>query len=71
MPHPTLIGGKDPQVLGAGMVDIRAGKIHSVNLESGHFKPTNASLNTVKEIFGKLPSNIFDKNFKGYQPYKD
>lgn len=24
-----------------------------------------------QEIFGKLPSNIFDKNFKGYQPYKD
>lgn len=53
------------------MVDIRAGKIHSVNLESGHFKPSNDSLEAVKEAFEKLPPNVFDKNFKGYQPYKE
>ena len=39
MPHPTLIGGKDPEVLSAGMIQFSKGRILSVNNASGHFKP--------------------------------
>jgi len=69
MPHPTLVGGKNPQVLGAGIVDIRGGKIYSVDNASGHFKPGFGSLDAAKNAFGKLPSNVFHKNFQGYLPY--
>lgn len=43
------------------------------NMRSKIFFPLkNEDLVNFKvEIFGKLPSNIFDKNFKGYQLYKD
>ena len=37
MPHPTLVGGSNPQVQAAGIVEIRGGKIYSVNNASGHF----------------------------------
>lgn len=70
MPHPTLIGGQNPQVLGAGMVDIRAGKIYSIDNASGHFKPGAGSLEAAREAFSKLPTKVFDKNFQGYLPYK-
>lgn len=69
MPHPTLIGGKDPQVLGAGIVDIRAGKIYSIDNASGHYKPGTESLNAAKDAFGKLPEKYFSKDFQGYKQY--
>lgn len=70
MPHPTLIGGENPQALGAGIVDIRGGKIYSVDNASGHFKPGAGSLDAARDAFGNLPSNVFHKNFQGYLPYK-
>lgn len=69
MPHATLIGGYNPQVQAAGILEIRGGKIYSINNASGHFKPSNECLSIVEEIFSKLPQKIFSKDFLGYLPY--
>ncbi len=63
-PHPTLIGGKDPQVKIAGMLEIRGGKIYSYDNQSGHFKPNIKSMDAADEAFGKLSPSLFHKNFK-------
>ena len=60
-PHPTLIGGKDPQVQMAGIVHIHGGKIASYDNQSGHFKPNAKSMQVADEAFGKLPSILFKK----------
>lgn len=64
-PHPTLIGGKDPKVQCAGMLDIRGGKIYSFDDRSGHFKPNPKSLEKTAEIFARLPKSVFHKNYIG------
>lgn len=69
MPHPTLIGGANPQVQAAGIVEIRGGQIYRIDNASGHFKPSNESLFAAEKAFGQLPSNTFSKNFQGYIPY--
>ena len=66
MPHPTLLGGENPKVLGAGIVDIRGGQIHSIDNASGHFKPGQGSLAAARQAFGKLPPGAFRKDFRGY-----
>ena len=43
-PHPTLIGGKDPKVKMAGILDIRGGKIYSYDDRSGHSSLNNNHL---------------------------
>ena len=60
-PHPTLIGGKDPQVQMAGILKIRGGKIYSYDNKSGHYKPNIKSMKVADEAFGKLPSQLFKK----------
>ncbi len=60
-PHPTLVGGKDPQVQMAGMVHIQGGKIASYDNQSGHYKPSSKSMEVADEAFGKLPPTIFNK----------
>ena len=70
MPHPTLIGGKNPQVIGAGIIDIRGGKIYKIDNVSGHFKPSSESLSAVKQILDKMDKNIFHKKFQGYLEFK-
>jgi hypothetical protein len=70
MPHPTLIGGKDPQVLGAGMVDIRRGKIVKIDNHSGHFQPPRSSLRDAVKGFLKLPKDVF-KNFSAESVHFD
>ncbi len=60
-PHPTLIGGKDPQVQMAGIVHIQGGKIASYDNQSGHYKPNIKSMGVADEAFGKLPSTVFKK----------
>ena len=60
-PHPTLIGGKDPQVQIAGLVKIRGGKIISYNNKSGHYKPNIKSMPVADEAFAKLPASVFKK----------
>lgn len=69
MPHPTLIGGSDPQVQAAGMVDIRGGKIYSIDNTSGHFKPASESLNNAESAFSKLPNSSFSSDFQGYKSF--
>ena len=69
LPHPTLIGGKNPKVLGAGEVYLKAGKITWVNDKSGHFRNPN-SLNAAKEALEKMPKNVFHKKFQGYLPHE-
>lgn len=63
-PHPTLIGGKDPQVKMAGIVHIQGGKIASYDDRSGHYKPNAKSMKAADEAFGKLPSILFKKKGK-------
>ncbi len=64
-PHPTLIGGKDPEVKMAGILKIRGGKIYSYDNKSGHFKPNIKSMHVADEAFSKLPKVLFSKKFKG------
>jgi hypothetical protein len=67
MPHPTLIGGADPRVRAAGILDIRGGRIYSVDNASGHFKPGNGALKAAEEAFRRiLPDSAFHKNFQGF-----
>ena len=64
-PHPTLIGGKDPTVQCAGMIIFTKGRISSVNVDSGHYKPNIGSLTKVKEALQKLcdaKPDLFTKN---------
>ncbi|MBO4317130.1 MAG: hypothetical protein J5855_02460 [Mailhella sp.] len=63
-PHPTLIGGKDPQVKMAGIVHIQGGKIASYDGRSGHYKPNAKSMEAADEAFGKLPAILFKRKGK-------
>ena len=62
-PHPTLIGGRDPKVIVAGILDVRGGKIYSFDNQSGHFKPNIKSLEAAKKAFEKLPKPLFHKKY--------
>lgn len=65
LPHPTLIGGKNPNVKCAGMIKFNNGRISEITNNSGHFKPSNAALEQAEIIFKqKIPANAFDANFK-------
>jgi hypothetical protein len=59
MPHPTLIGGLDPQVQAAGMVEIRAGKIVKIDNHSGHFRSPRGALTKALKGYLKLPKDTF------------
>ena len=63
-PHPTLIGGADPQVQMAGILHIQGGKIASYDNQSGHYKPNAKSMHVADEAFGKLPATLFKKKGK-------
>ncbi len=60
-PHPTLIGGKNPEVSMAGILHIQGGKIASYDSNSGHFKPNMKSMSAADKAFGKLPTSLFKK----------
>lgn len=67
-PHPTLIGGRDPQVQCAGMIRIEKGRIVWYNNDSGHFRPNAKSLTSVEAAMEKLKHthpDIFSKKYKG------
>lgn len=70
MPHPTLVGGSNPEVLAAGIVDICGGKIFSVDNASGHFKPSSDSLTAAKQAFEGFNTDFFHKDFQGYIPFE-
>ena len=65
LPHPTLIGGKNPNVKCAGMIRFKDGRILEISNNSGHFKPSNSALQQADAIFKqKMPTNSFDSQFK-------
>ena len=71
LPHPTLIGGFEPKVQGAGIVTIQGGKIIKVDNASGHFRPDSSSLGKVEELFlNKVPDKYYDRKFEGFIPYE-
>ena len=53
-PHPTLVGGKNPKVQCAGMIEFRNGKIFSVDTNSGHYRPDKKSLDKVDKALKQL-----------------
>ena len=61
-PHPSLVGGKNPKVKMAGMIDVRNGKIYDVDANSGHYRPNIKSLSKVENmLYNKYRNNIFSK----------
>ncbi len=60
-PHPMLIGGKNPRVQCAGIIDIRNGKIFNIDVRSGHYKPHPDSLGVVEKILSSLSKETFDR----------
>ncbi len=64
-PHPTLVGGQDPQVRAAGIVELRRGRIYSVDSHSGHFRPPDDSLYDARDAFNALDAT-YHEDFQGY-----
>jgi RHS repeat-associated protein len=65
MPHPTLVAGVEPQVQGAGIVDIRGGRVWSVDIASGHFRPDANSVTVVEEAFRRTGVALH-RQFQGF-----
>uniref|UniRef100_A0A7C9JD95 Uncharacterized protein n=1 Tax=Muribaculaceae bacterium Z82 TaxID=2304548 RepID=A0A7C9JD95_9BACT len=63
-PHPMLIGGKNPQVRMAGMIEFKNGKIFDFDNDSGHFRPPRQSEIEVRKVFDRLPNEVFHKTSK-------
>ncbi|SOE91665.1 hypothetical protein SAMN05414139_04322 [Burkholderia sp. D7] len=72
LPHPTLIGGHDPEALSAGLVFFRDGRIIRVFINaSGHFKPnTLSSIEVSFAAFSRLPPEAFHPHFEGYRVFQ-
>ena len=69
-PYPTLLDRKNPQVQGAGIIEIRGGKIYKIDNASGHFQPGTESLKRTEEVFReKIPSKYFSNDFEGFKTY--
>ncbi len=71
-PHPTLIGGKNPKVRCAGIIEFKEGNIFRINNASGHFQPNNQSLKLVKQILNNLylkNKYLFHKDSKWRKSY--
>ena len=71
MPHPTLIGGKDPTVLAAGEVEIRGGKIYRVDNQSGHFRPPRKAMGQSLKGFMRIPTSAFHPEFHAQSVHYD
>lgn len=59
------MAGKTLRVPGAGIVEVRAGKIYPVDNASGNFKPGEGSLEAAKSIFSKIPRKHFKQGISG------
>lgn len=50
-PHPTVIGGEDPEVMVAGTIDLRLDgevlKVGKIRIDSGHYKPESDSFELI------------------------
>jgi hypothetical protein len=71
MPHPTLIGGKNPTVLAAGEVEMRAGRIYRIDNQSGHFQPSRKAMAASVKGFMKMPGSAFHPEFKAESVHYD
>ena len=72
LPHPTLIGEIDPKVQGAGIVNIREGKIIKIDNTSGLFRLDSSSLGKVEKLFlNKVPDKYYDRKFEGFKLYNE
>lgn len=63
-PHPMLIGGKDPQVKVAGIIEFRGGKIYAIDNDSGHYRPPSRSLEAAEKALTRLPREVFHRESK-------
>lgn len=63
-PHPRLIGGLNPKVKCAGMIEFRKGRIYAIDNHSGHYKPNIKSMKWVYKALSQLPKDAFHKHFK-------
>jgi hypothetical protein len=66
-PHPTLVGGENPEVQCAGIIEFRKGRIYSIDNLSGHFRPNQKSMKKVYAVLSELRKkkpNLFDKHFQ-------
>jgi hypothetical protein len=72
LPHPTLIGGLDPEALSAGLIYFQDGRIIRVFINaSGHFKPnTLSSIEVSFAVFSRLPPEAFHPHFEGYRVFQ-
>lgn len=68
LPHPTLVGGDDPEVVSAGIVELFQGRISRVHINaSGHFKPNSlSSVEVSLGLFCRLPARTFHAQFGGF-----
>jgi hypothetical protein len=64
MPHPTLIGGKNPTVQAAGEVEIKAGRIARIDNQSGHYQPSRSAMKTAIKSYMELPTSAFHPEFR-------
>ena len=72
LPHPALIGGEDPTVLSAGMVEFADGRIKKIEINaSGHFKPNApSSVEVSAALFNRLPGWAFHPQFEGFSVFR-
>lgn len=63
-PHPTLIGGKDPTVQCAGMIEFKKGRIVTADNMSGHYRPNKESMKKVDSFMTKL----YNKHPEAFDP---
>jgi hypothetical protein len=71
LPHPTLIGGKDPKVLAAGEVEIRAGQIYRIDNYSGHYHPGRPSLRAAVTGFLRIRASAIHPDFRAESVHID
>lgn len=67
-PHPTLIGGKNPEVQCAGMMQFDRGRIVGFDNNSVHFRPNNKSLEAVEKAIDRLREThpeVISPKYKG------
>jgi len=63
-PHPMLVGGKNPRVRMAGMIEFKNGRIYDFDSDSGHYRPPSQSKKEVLKVFDRLPNEVFHKTSK-------
>jgi hypothetical protein len=65
-PHPTIIGGEEPEVMVAGTIDLRLDgevlKIGKIRIDSGHYKPESDSFELIiRYILQDMNPTYFDE----------